>query len=58
VDCIQEVKNQLFIPIANFTSIQKGITSSGIKIHNSLPINILKLKNDRKKFKNEPYRYL
>jgi len=25
-------KNQLFIPIANLTSVQKGITFSGIKI--------------------------
>ena len=47
-------KNQLFIPIANLTSVQKGITYSGI----SLPSNILNLKNDRKQFKNELYRYL
>jgi hypothetical protein len=30
-------KNQLFVPIANLTSVQKGITYSGIKIYNSLP---------------------
>jgi hypothetical protein len=38
--------------------IQKGITYSGNKIYNSLPSNILNLKNDRKQFKNELYRYL
>jgi hypothetical protein len=26
-------KNQLFIPVANLTSVQKGITYSGIKIY-------------------------
>ena len=51
-------KNQLFIPIANLTSVQKGITYSGIKIYNTLPSNILNLKNDRKQFKTELYRYL
>ena len=51
-------KNQLFIPIANLTCVQKGITHSGIKIYNSLPSNILNLKIDRKQFKNESYRCL
>jgi len=37
-------KNQLFIPIANLTGVQKGIAPSDITIHNSLPSNILKLK--------------
>jgi len=46
-------KNQLFIPIANFTSVQKGITYTGIKIYSSLPSNILSLKKDKKLFKNE-----
>ena len=45
-------KDQLFIPIANLTSVQKGITYPGIKICNSLSSNILNLKNDRKQFKN------
>jgi hypothetical protein len=58
MDCIQEVKNQLLIPIANPTSVQKGITYSGIKIYKSLPSNILNLTNDRKLFKNELYKYL
>jgi hypothetical protein len=54
----QEVKNQLFIPNKNFTSVQKGITYSGIKIYNSLPRNILSPKNDRKRFKNKLNRHL
>ena len=51
-------KNQHFIPNANLTSVQKGITFSGIKIYNSLPKNILSPKNNRKWFKNELYRFL
>jgi hypothetical protein len=31
--CIQEVKNQLFIPIANLKSVKKGIKYSDIKIY-------------------------
>jgi len=37
-------KIQLFIPTANLTSVQKGITYSDIKIYNSLPSHILNLK--------------
>jgi hypothetical protein len=51
-------KNQLFIPNTNLTSDQKGITYSGIKTYIILPSIILNLKNDRKQFKNELYRYL
>jgi hypothetical protein len=52
-------KNHLFIPAANLTRVQKGIiTYSGIKTYNSLPNSILTHRNDRKKFKNELYRYL
>jgi hypothetical protein len=51
-------KNHLFIPVANLTSVQKGITYSGIKVYNSLPNSILTHQNDRKKFRNELYRYL
>ena len=51
MDCVQEVKNQLIIPIANLTNVQKGITYSHIKIYKSLPNNILNLKNDRKQLK-------
>jgi hypothetical protein len=51
-------KDQLFIPNTNLTSVQKGITCSGIKIYNSLPSNILSLKNDRKRLINELHWYL
>jgi hypothetical protein len=51
-------KNQLFIQTANLTSVQKGITFSGIKKYISLPTNILNPGNYRKQFKNELYRYL
>jgi hypothetical protein len=37
-------RNQLFIPTANLTSVQKRMTCSGIKIYNSLPSNISNLK--------------
>jgi hypothetical protein len=50
-------KNHLFIPVANFTSVQKGITYSGIEMYNTLPNSILNHWNDRKKFKNRLYRY-
>lgn len=53
-----KTKSQLSIPIANLTSVQKGITHCGVKIYNSLPSNILNLKNERERFKNELYRYL
>jgi hypothetical protein len=43
MDCIHEVKNQLFVPIANLTSVQKGIKYSDIKICNSLLSKILNL---------------
>ena len=51
-------RNQLFITVAHLTNVQKGITYSGIKIHNSLPSNILNPKNDREQFQNELYRFL
>jgi hypothetical protein len=46
-------KNKLFIPAVNLTSVQKGITFSGIKIYNTLPSSILNLKNNMKQFKNQ-----
>ena len=49
-------KNQLFIPIVNFTSVQKNYLF-GIKIYNNLSSNILNFKNDKKQFKSELYRY-
>jgi len=51
-------KNHCFIPATNLTSVQKGITYSGIKMYNRLPNSILNHRNNRKKFKNELYKYL
>ena len=51
-------KNHFFIPATNLTSVRKGITYSGIKMYNRLPNSILNHRNDRKKFKNELYKYL
>jgi len=51
-------KNPFFIPATNLTSVQKGITYSGIKMYNRLPNSILNHRNDRKKFKNELHKYL
>jgi len=51
-------KNHLFIPATNLTNVQKGITCFGIKMYTRLPNSILNHRNDRKKFKNELYRYL
>ena len=42
----------------NLTSVRKGITYSGIKMYNRLPNSIFNHQNDRKKFKNELYKYL
>jgi hypothetical protein len=51
-------KDHLYLPVTNLTSVQKGITHSGIKIFNSLTKSILNHRNDRKTFKNELHRYL
>ena len=58
MDCIQEVKINFSFQLQSLTSVQKGITNSGIKIYNSLPSDILNLRNERKHFKNELYRCL
>jgi hypothetical protein len=42
---------QLHRPIANLSSYQRGVYYSGIKLFNSLPINIINLKNDKKQFR-------
>jgi hypothetical protein len=44
-------KNQLSIPVANLTIVQKVITNSGIKLYNSLPNSNLNHPEDRKQFK-------
>jgi hypothetical protein len=42
---------QLHRPITNLSSYQRGVYYSGIKLFNSLPINIINLKNDKKQFR-------
>jgi len=51
MDCIQEVKINFSFQLQSLASVQKGMTYSGIKIYNSLPSDILNLKNERKQFK-------
>ena len=58
MDYMQEVKVNYLFQIQTLTSVQKGITYSGIKIYNSLANNVLSLQNDRKSFKNELHSYL
>jgi hypothetical protein len=50
----QVFKKELTIPALKYITL----TYSGIKIYNTLPSNILNLKNDRKQFKTELYKYL
>jgi hypothetical protein len=40
-------KTNLHRPLANHACFQKGVSYCGIKIFNSLPANILELKNDK-----------
>ena len=51
-------KNQLYIPTANPSTFQKGVTDSGIRIFNKLPSNNQHLRNDRVHFKNKLCKYL
>jgi hypothetical protein len=46
-------ENQLFIPIANLTNIQKGITCSHVKTCTILQSSILNDRGFRKQFKNK-----
>ena len=39
-------KNQLYIPTANFSTLQTGVSYSGIRIFNRLPSNIQHLRNE------------
>jgi hypothetical protein len=44
-------KHQMQRPTMNLSCIYKGVFYSGIKIFNTLPLYILKLKQDKPKFK-------
>jgi hypothetical protein len=50
-------KNQLYIPMANLFSFQKGVTYSGTKILNRFPSNIQHLRNERVHFKNKLHKH-
>jgi hypothetical protein len=43
-------KHQLYSPTVNLSCIQKGVFHSSIKIFNSLPPCVLKLKQEKPKF--------
>jgi len=43
-------KNQLHLPIANFSCCQRGVSYSAMKIFNSLPNNVKNFGNDRVHF--------
>jgi hypothetical protein len=45
-------KNQLYLPLVKFSSIQKGVIYSSIKIYNNLQPNVLKHHDDIMAFKS------
>ena len=45
-------KSNLYQPISNLTTYQKGTYYSGIKVYNSLPTQIKDLSHNRKQFKS------
>ena len=51
-------KNQLYLPIVNFSYFQRGVSYCAVKISSSLPNNIKNLRNDEVKFKIELHIYL
>ena len=59
LNCINTRHNdKLHIPRVNLSCIQKGVTYSALKIVNSLPLDISRLKNDKLHFKMALRRYL
>jgi hypothetical protein len=51
-------KSQFYLPTSNLSVFQKGTTSSGIRLFNSLPGTIQSLRNDRARFRNNLLSYL
>ena len=45
-------KNDLHLPIANLSVFQRGVYFTGIKVFNSLPVEIKKTSYDIRSFKN------
>jgi len=58
MDYSQEVKINFSLQLQTLQVFKKELPTLVLNIYNSLPSNILNLKNDRKQFKNELYRYL
>ena len=48
----------IFLGNANLPCLQKSTSYAGIKIFNSLPVNVTILKNDKAKFKTALRKYL
>jgi hypothetical protein len=51
-------RTHLHRPLKNLACFQQGVSYSGKKIFNSLPTNILELKNDKLCFKAVLWKYL
>ena len=58
MDYSQEVKINFSLQLQTLQVFKKELPTLVLNIYNSLPSNILNLKNDKKQFKNELYRYL
>jgi hypothetical protein len=48
----------LHIPVMHLSSYQRGVYYSGVKLFNTLPTNILALKNDKNQFRMVLHSYL
>jgi hypothetical protein len=51
-------KNKLQVPSVKFSSIQKGVLYSSIKIFNKLPSNTVELQNNKTRFQSALRKYL
>jgi hypothetical protein len=51
-------KNQLYRPVANLSSFQKGVFYSGLRIFNNLPSIILECQNNKSHFRAALRKYL
>jgi hypothetical protein len=54
----QYILSYIYIAVVNLSCVQRGVSNTEVKIFNSLPSNIQSYTNDRKRFKNQLYRYL
>ena len=59
INCIKtRQKNKWNLPTVKFSSIQKGVIYTSIKIFNNLPPNLLKHYTDRNAFRSELRKFL